>query len=58
LVAHNYTEGITVDLLLLLIIVLLVLGIGGAFVSPFALLLLLVVLLLFVGPYRGRRARL
>ena len=58
MVAHNYTEGITVDLLLLLIIVLLVLGIGGAFVSPFALLLLLVVLLLFVGPYRGRRARL
>jgi hypothetical protein len=44
--------------LLVLIIVMIIAGIGGAFVSPFALLLLLVVLLLFVGPYRGRRARI
>jgi hypothetical protein len=47
------------DLLLLLILALVVLSIaGGAFVSPFVLVLLLVALLLFVGPYRGRGARL
>lgn len=47
------------DLLLLLILALVILSIaGGAFVSPFVLVLLLVALLLFVGPYRGRGARL
>jgi hypothetical protein len=47
------------DLLLLLIVALVVLSIaGGAFVSPFVLALLLVALILFLGPYRGRGARL
>jgi hypothetical protein len=47
------------DLLLLLILALVVLSVaGGAFVSPFVLVLLVVALLLFVGPYRGRGARL
>jgi hypothetical protein len=47
------------DLLLLLILALVVLSVaGGAFISPFVLVLLVVALLLFVGPYRGRGARL
>ena len=47
------------DLLMLLILALVILSIaGGALVSPFVLVLLVVALLLFVGPYRGRRARL
>jgi hypothetical protein len=47
------------DLLLLLIIALVILSIaGGAFVSPFVFVLLLLALVLFMGPYRGRGARL
>jgi hypothetical protein len=52
-------EGKDMDLLLLLIIVLVVLSIaGGALVNPFVLILLLLALVLFLGPYRGRGARL
>jgi hypothetical protein len=47
------------DLLLLLIVALVILSIaGGAFISPFVLVLLVVALVLFLGPYRGRGARL
>jgi hypothetical protein len=52
-------KGSLMDLLLLVIIVLIVLSLaGGVFLNPLALLLLIVVALLFVGPYRGRGARL
>jgi hypothetical protein len=52
-------ESEIMDLLLLLIIVLVVISVaGGALVNPFVLLLLLLALILFLGPYRGRGARL